>query len=110
MQGHGGVITPTPADIQSVFSLVSISVGLVAVSETCSEMFSVFIINSHLRPKQCLFQQSSIDSQSATQREGWRATTFQPRHALIAVSQMETKFDSNDAVPLHVLSGVQQDD
>lgn len=35
---------------------------LLAVFETCSEtveMFSEFIINSHLRPKQCLFQQSS---------------------------------------------------
>lgn len=51
------------------FSVTSLFLSdLLAVFETCREtveMFSEFIINSHLRPKQCLFQQSS---QSVMQR------------------------------------------
>lgn len=52
------------------FSHFSVLRLFLLVFETCSktvEMFSEFIINSHLRPKQCLFQQSSIDSQSVMQ-------------------------------------------
>ena len=73
VQGRGGLNTPAAADFHSIFGVESIPVSRLAAFETCSEtveMFSEFIIISHLRPKQCLFQKSIIGSQSVTQRRG----------------------------------------
>lgn len=74
-----------------------------ALPETCRETVEMFIINSHhFRPKQCLFQQSSIYSQSDMQWGGVEANNLStspcPHYHLTS----GTKFDSYNAVPLRV--------
>lgn len=74
-----------------------------ALPETCRETVEMFIINSHhFRPKQCLFQQSSIYSQSDMQWGGLEANNLSTSPCPHYCVTSGTKFDSYNAVPLRV--------
>lgn len=66
------------------------------------KMFYEFIINRHLRPKQCLFQHKRHKQPVSHATTAFRATTFQPDGALVTLSREEAKFDSHGSVPLRV--------
>lgn len=88
----------------SIFSLGSISTWHLAVFQRHSktvQMFSSLLLTATSNQNSVYFSKAA-STVSHTCNGVVGVTTFQPRYALITVSQMESKFDCLYAVPLHI--------